>query len=297
MGIRKAVITAGGWGTRFLPVTKSLPKEMLPVLNKPLIQHSIEEAVAVGVETVIIVVSEGKKSILDYFTPHLALEHALQVKGDDHMLDEVAKLARLSTMVELRFVTQEDPRGLGHAVLTSRELVGDEPFLLFLPDDVFEQGETVIRAMARLQEATGGCVLSVKAVSDEDIERYGIIEPTHLCDHTCRVRSLVEKPTRANAPSHLAIMGRYVLTPQVFDVLEDLPPGKNGEIQLTDALQRLVGTQGIHAYEIVGERYDCGTVAGWLEANLVMALRDPETGPALRTALQRLQGRGDFGLR
>ena len=281
MKIRKAVITAAGWGTRFLPVTKSQPKEMLPLVNKPLIQYSVEEAVACGVELVVIVTSMGKRAIEDYFDRSLELERVLEKKGETNLADDIR---RLSSMVDITYVRQKEQLGLGHAVLTARNVVGDEPFILLLPDDIFEQGETTLKQMIKIYQSYESSVVAVKRVGKEEISRYGIIEPSAaggLPERTYRVMNMVEKPGLEEAPSNLAIMGRYILTPQIFKALEDTTPGRNQEIQLTDALQRLRRQQAIYAYEFEGERYDAGTPQGWLETTIALALKDPVIGPRM----------------
>ncbi|MFC1918228.1 UTP--glucose-1-phosphate uridylyltransferase, partial [Chloroflexota bacterium] len=268
MKVRKAVIPAGGLGTRFLPITRSIPKEMLPLLNKPIIQYSIEEAVACGVEVIYIVTAPGKKSIEDYFALQSEPGNPPAASGKTHPLEEISRLSRMS---EIRYILQEKPLGLGHAVFTAREAVDEEPFLLFLPDDLFQQRENLLKKMLDIHHQYHSCVIAVKKVIDQEIPRYGIIDPEELARRIYRVKALVEKPPVSEAPSNLAIMGRYVLTPDIFTALENTPPGRNGEIQLTDALQRLLEKHPINAYEFEGEQYDCGTLPGWLETNLALA--------------------------
>ena len=279
--IRKAVITAAGWGTRFLPITKSQPKEMLPLMNKPLIQYSVEEAISCGVEMIVIVTTLGKRAIEDYFDRSFELERVLEEKGDKKLAEEIR---RLSNMVDICYVRQKEQLGLGHAVLTARNVVGDEPFILLLPDDIFEQGEMTLKQMIKIYQSYESSVVAVKRVGKEEISRYGIIEPSAaggLPERTYRVMNMVEKPGLEEAPSNLAIMGRYILTPQIFKALEDTTPGRNQEIQLTDALQRLRRQQAIYAYEFEGERYDAGTPQGWLETTIALALKDPVIGPRM----------------
>ena len=206
--IRKAVITAAGWGTRFLPVTKAQPKEMLPLVNKPLIQYSVEEAIGCGVELVVIVTALGKKRVIeDHFNRSLDLEHELEQKGEFEMLDQIR---RLSDMVDICYVHQTKQLGLGHAVLTARSVIGDEPFILLLPDDLFEQGELVLRQMIAMHKSNGGSVLAVQQVTKEEVSRYGIIQPRKVAERIYQVLSLIEKPRPEEAPSNLAIMGRYL---------------------------------------------------------------------------------------
>jgi len=283
--IKKAVITAAGWGTRFLPVTKSQPKEMLPLLNKPLIQYSVEEAVACGAELVIIVTSIGKKPMEDYFDRAFELEHSLETHGKTELAKEIR---RLSEMADICYVRQKEQLGLGHAVLTAKRVVGDEPFLLLLPDDIFEQRERVLEQMVEVHHRFGGSVISMKEVPEKEVDRYGIIKSKKLEERIHEVQDLVEKPSPAEAPSRMAIMGRYVITPDIFEALENTPPGRNQEIQITDALRRLARAGRLRGFEFEGERYDAGTQQGWLETNLVFALKDPETGPKLREFIAKL---------
>jgi len=277
--IKKAVITAAGWGTRFLPVTKSQPKEMLPLLNKPLIQYSVEEAVACGAELVIIVTSIGKKPMEDYFDRAFELEHALSRQGKTELAEEIR---RLSELADICYVRQKEQLGLGHAVLTTKRVVGDNPFLLLLPDDIFEQREKVLQQMVDVHDRYDGSVISIKEVHQEDVHRYGIIKSREVETRVHEVQDLVEKPNPSEAPSRLAIMGRYVITPDIFAALENTPPGRNQEIQITDALRHLAKEGHLRGLEFEGERYDAGTLEGWLETNVALALKDPEIGPKLK---------------
>mgnify|MGYP001050440696 CR=1 FL=1 len=282
MKVRKAVITAAGWGIRFLPITKSQRKEMLPLVDKPLIQYSVEEAVACGVELVIIVTAQGKGAIEDHFDRSFELEHFLERKGENKLAEEIR---RLSNMVDICYVRPKERLGLGHAVLAAKRVVGEEPFVLLLPDDLFEGQEAVLRQMLEIYQRYQGNIIAVKRVSKEEINRYGIIEPRKVAEHVYQVINLVEKPQPEQAPSDLAIMGRYVLMPEIFEALESTLPGKNQEIQLTDALAQVLQKQAIYAYEFEGERYDAGTPLGWLEATIVLALGHPDIGPKLREYL------------
>jgi UTP--glucose-1-phosphate uridylyltransferase len=285
MKVRKAVITAAGWGTRFLPITKSQPKEMLPLLNKPLIQYSVEEVIACGVELVVIVTALGKRSIEDYFDRHYELECMLEQKGETRLAQEVS---RLCNMVDICYVRQKEQLGLGHALLMARNVIGNEPFALLLPDDIFENQEQVLKQMLDVSERYGGSTIAVKRVSDNEVSRYGIIRPTRVAERVYQVTNLVEKPAPKDAPSNLAIVGRYVLMPEIFDALESTLPGKNREIQLTDGLQKLLQSQSIYAHEFEGERYDAGTLAEWLKTTVALALKDPKLGPELRQYLAQL---------
>jgi len=285
MRVRKAVITAAGWGTRFLPVTKTQPKEMLPLLNKPLIQYSVEEAAACGVELVVIVTALGKSAIEDYFDRSFELEYLLERKGETRLLEEIR---RLSDMVDICYVRQKEQRGLGDAVLTARSAIGNEPFILLLPDDLFEHREQVLKQMLDIYRRYRGSVVAIQRVTEEEISRYGIIKPKKIAERTYQVMDLVEKPQPRETPSDLAIMGRYVLMPEIFEALQQTPPGRNQEIQLTDALKGLLQQHAIYAYEFEGERYDAGTPLGWLQTTIALALRDPDFGPKLKGYLRGL---------
>jgi UTP--glucose-1-phosphate uridylyltransferase len=281
--VRKAVITAAGWGTRFLPVTKSQPKEMLPLLNRPLIQYSVEEAAACGVDLVIIVTSQGKKPMEDYFDRSLELEQMLERQGKTQQAEEIR---RLSSLADICYVRQKEQLGLGHAVLTAKNVVGHEPFILFLPDDIFEHGELVLKQMLGIHEHHRGSVISVREVAEAEVVRYGIIKSRKVADRVYEIQDLVEKPKIGESPSRLAIMGRYILTPEVFAAIENTPPGRNGEIQITDALKRLNQKQPMHAYEFEGELYDAGTLMGWLKTTVALGLKDPSIGPEFRAYLR-----------
>lgn len=282
--IKKAVITAAGWGTRFLPATKTQPKEMLPLLAKPLIQYSVEEAIGCGVELVVIVTALGKRSMDDYFDRAFDLEHFLEQHGKAQMAQEIRRLA---DMVDICYVRQKEQLGLGHAVLTARKVVGDEPFLVFLPDDVFPDGASTLKKMMEVYQRYDGSVLAVKEVAEDVVDRYGVIKPREIGPRLYQALELVEKPERRKAPSRLAIMGRYVLSPEIFPALEATRPGRGQEIQLTDALQRLATERAVYAYQFEGERHDAGTLRTWLETTITLALRDPELGPWLREFLGR----------
>jgi len=285
MEVRKAVITAAGWGTRFLPITRSLPKEMLPLLDRPLIQYAVEEAVQAGITEVVMVTSPGKSAIKEYFGPHRRLESFLRRKGDVALLE---RTMAVSNLVAISYVRQEEQLGLGHAISTAREAVGDEPFAAILPDDIIDGKVPVLKSMIDVFEKHGAGVLAVERVSDEDTRMYGIIKAEKVADRLYRVIDLVEKPGPALAPSRLGIVGRYVLPPQIFDVLKVTPPGVGGEIQLTDALRLLLKKQALYAYEFEGVRHDTGTPLGWLKANISLALNRPDLAPGLKAYLKKL---------
>jgi UTP--glucose-1-phosphate uridylyltransferase len=285
MKVRKAVITAAGWGTRFLPITRSLPKEMLPLVDKPLIQFSVEEAVKSGIEQIIVVTAPGKKAIEDYFGNSPELESFLEKKGD---WERLRQMRRLPKIADIRFVLQPEPLGLGHAILMAGEAVGDEPFAVILPDDIIVNKIPVLKSMIAVYEKYGAGVIAVERVSDEDTGRYGIIKPRRIAAKLYRVLDLVEKPGPSVAPSRLGIVGRYVLTPQIFDILKATPPGVGREIQVTDALLILLQQQELYAYEFGGIRYDTGTPLGWLQANIALALKRPDLAPGLKDYLKKL---------
>jgi UTP--glucose-1-phosphate uridylyltransferase len=284
MKVRKAVITAAGWGTRFLPVTRSQPKEMLPLVDKPLIQYSVEEAVKSGIEQIIIVTAMGKRAIEDYFDRSYELESYLERKGETSLLKQMRDI---SGMADICYVRQKEQLGLGHAILTAREIIGDEPFAVMLPDDIIASKVPGLKHMIDIYEKYHGGVIAVERVFDEDTRKYGIIEPKQLTKGVYEVLSLVEKPLPSQAPSRLGIIGRYILTPLVFDVLKETPPGKGGEIQLTDALNLLLKSQKLYACELNGTRYDAGTPLGWLKANVALGLKHPGIGRDFRDYLKK----------
>lgn len=285
MTLRKAVIAAAGWGTRFLPLSKSVPKEILPLVDKPIIHYAVEECAAGGIESVIIVTSPGKTAIEDYFDRSAALEQTLRQKGKDDLL---AKISPLPHLASIRFVHQKELLGLGHAVLCARDAVGEEPFALLLPDDLFGQRELVLKKMVAIFEEYHGSVVALRRVAQDEVARYGIVKPEEVTRGIYRITDFVEKPQPSQAPSDLAIMGRYVLTPEIFPELESTTPGAGDEIQLTDGLKRLLRRQAVFGYEIEGDYYDAGTIPGWLKATLSLALKHPDLGAELREYLEQL---------
>jgi len=283
--VRKAIITAAGWGTRFLPVTRSQPKEMLPLVNRPLIQYAVEEAINSGIEQVILITAMGKHAIEDYFDRSFELEYVLEQKGETKLLQE---MRRLSNLVNICYIRQKEQLGLGHAVLIARDIIADEPFAVLLPDDVIDSRVPALKQMIEVYQQRGTSVIAVERVSPQDTVKYGIIEPKEISHRLYQVLSLAEKPEPQEAPSDLGIVGRYILVPEIFDALAATPPGRIKEIQLTDALQLLLKQQVISACEFEGVRYDTGTPSGWLEATIALALKDPDIGPGLRQHLRRL---------
>jgi len=286
MRVRKAVITAAGLGTRFLPATKAQPKEMLPLLDKPIIQYVVEEAVASGIRQIIIITAMGKHAIENHFDRTFELEHALKQKGDEKTLREIR---RISDLANICYVRQKEQLGLGHAVLTAKDLVGDEPFALFLPDDVVEARVPAMKQMLDVYDRYGSSVIAVQAVAPEDTPSYGIVEPRAVEDRVYEALSLVEKPSPEEAPSNLGIVGRYIITPEIFGILEKTPSGRGGEIQLTDGLHLLLKQQRIYAYEFEGTRHDTGTPLGFLKASVELALRSPVYGAPFSGFLHTLK--------
>ncbi len=285
MKVRKAVITAAGWGTRFLPITRSQPKEMLPLVNKPLMQYVVEEAIASGITDIIIITAMGKHAIEDYFDRNFELEHFLQQKGETGLLEE---MRQLSNLVDICYIRQKEQLGLGHAVLTARDIVGEEPFAVILPDDIVDSRVPCLKQMLEVYEEYGGSVIAVEPLPPQDIVKYGVIAGEPVSERVYRLSGLVEKPEPELAPSNLGIVGRYILTPQIFSALEATPPGRTQEIQLTDALQLLLAQEAIYAYVFDGVRHDTGTPAGWLKATVSFALRHPDFGQELRKYLKQL---------
>jgi UTP--glucose-1-phosphate uridylyltransferase len=285
MKVRKAVITAGGWGTRFLPITRSQPKEMLPLINKPLIHYAVEEAINSGIEQVILVTALGKNAIEDYFDRSFELEYFLEQKGEVRLLREMREI---SNLINICYIRQKEQLGLGHAILATRDIVGGEPFAVLLPDDIISGKVPALKQLLEVYERYKTSVLAVEQVSGQDTVKYGIIEPGEISSRLHQVLSLVEKPEPDDAPSNLGIVGRYILMPEIFDALKATRPGKNREIQITDALQLLLKEQKIVACEFEGVRYDTGTPLGWLEATMALALKHPDFGPQLKAYLRKL---------
>jgi UTP--glucose-1-phosphate uridylyltransferase len=283
--VRKAVILAAGYGTRLLPATKSTPKEMIPLVDKPAIQFSVEEAVAAGLTQVIIVTSAGKRSIEDYFDRHSDLEAQLTAKGDTARLQE---LERLHTMADFIFVRQARQNGLGDAVRTARAAVHDEPFVLFLPDDIVLGAPSPSQELIAAYEKYGASIIAVEEVDPQETGSYGIVAGNAVDERTTRLTTLVEKPAPAVAPSNLGIVGRYLLTPAVFEAIGQIQPGYGGELQITDALQRLADTEGMYAYRFSGQRFDTGRPLGLLKASIAVGLTREDIAPGLAEYLRSL---------
>lgn len=275
MRVRKAVLPAAGFGTRFLPATKAIPKEMLPLIDRPIIQYAVEEAVASGIEQIIIVIATGRSAIEDHFDSSPTLERWLEDRGDIEMLRQVRRITETGTIA---FVHQKEQLGLGHAVLMAKDLVGDEPFAVLLSDDVMLNpgGPPVTQQLIDTHAAHRGSAIAVQRVAPQDVSRYGIVKPVREEGRLVEIQDLVEKPSREDAPSDLAVLGRYVLTPKIFDMLEQTQRGAGGEIQLTDAIVALMRDQPVFGYQFEGVRHDAGTRIGWLKANLALALEGDE---------------------
>jgi UTP--glucose-1-phosphate uridylyltransferase len=284
--IRKAVIPAAGLGTRFLPATKAVPKELLPIVDTPTIQLIVEEAVAAGVRDVILICARGKDAMVDHFDIAPELEAHLERGGKLALRDQMRAIAKMANVVTVR---QQEPLGLGHAVLCARDLVGDEPFVVMLGDDIIDAAVPATRQLADCYARTGMGTVALMEVSPEETSSYGIAAGRPLDDRTLRIERLVEKP-KANPPSRLAVIGRYVLPPRIFELLEQVTPGVGGEIQLTDALALLAREQGLVGYRFEGQRYDAGDRFGYLKANVAFALKRPELREPLRAWLREVAG-------
>ena len=285
MNVRKAVILAAGHGTRLLPATKAQPKETLPLIDKPIIQYAVEEAAASGLEQVIIVTSAGKRAVEDHFDRSLDLERALEKKGDLQRLEEMRSI---SDLADIAYVRQHEQRGIGDAVLTVRSWVRDEPFVLFFPDDVIVSEVPAARQLIDVYQAHGGSVLAVEEVPPQEVKSYGIVGGEPLGEGVYQVRNVVEKPEPEEAPSNLGIVGRYVLTPEIFEVLTRTPPGVGDEIQITDGLALLLRDQPMFAYRFQGRRYDTGRPLGLLQASVELALQRPDMATEFRRYLRGL---------
>ena len=286
--LRKVVFPVAGLGTRFLPATKVVAKEMLPVLDRPLIQYAVDEAVDAGADTLVFVTNRYKHAIADYFDKAYELEAKLQEKGKDELLALVQ--GTLPKHVRAIFVTQPEALGLGHAVLCAKPVVGDEPFGVVLPDDlIWNQGKGALRQMAELAQSQNAGVIAVEEVPQADTDKYGIVDATPVDERSAKIRHMVEKPKPADAPSNLAVVGRYVLPGRIFQLLEQTTPGAGGEIQLTDAIEALLKEQGnVLAYRFEGTRFDCGNKAGLVRATMHMALQDPKLAPVVREIIATL---------
>lgn len=283
--VRKAVIPAAGFGTRFLPATKAQPKEMIPIVDKPTIQYNVEELIDAGIEEILIITSRNKDSIIDHFDYSPELESALKKKGKNDLL----KISEeISQMIDIHFIRQKEAKGLGHAILYAKTFVGNEPFAVLLGDDVVFSDQPCIGQLIDVYNKYESSVLGVQKVKKENVNKYGIIEGDLIDERTYRVHGMIEKPSIEEAPTDVAILGRYVLTPEIFDALENTEKGKGGEIQLTDGILKLNDIQKIYAYDFKGRRYDAGNKLGFMEASVEYALRHDEIKDDFKVYLKNL---------
>ncbi len=284
--ITKAVFPAAGLGTRFLPATKASPKEMMPLVDKPLIQYVVEEAVSSGIDQIVLITGRGKRAIEDHFDVAFELEEDLKAKGKHKLLSEVQRIANLVTFCYIR---QKQALGLGHAVLTAKRIVGDEAFAVLLGDDIIDAEVPALKQMMDVYKRYPSTILAIQKVPKSQTQHYGIIDGKRIEDGIYLVKDLVEKPSPHEAPSNLAIIGRYILTPEIFSSLENTKPGKGGEIQLTDGLRLLMNKQPIYAYEFRGKRHDAGDKLGFLKATVEFGLKNKEFGEEFRSYLKKLK--------
>ncbi|WP_123054318.1 UTP--glucose-1-phosphate uridylyltransferase GalU [Clostridium sp. JN-1] len=273
MEVKKAIIPAAGLGTRFLPATKAQPKEMLPIVDKPTIQYIIEEAVASGIEEILIITGRNKRAIEDHFDKSVELEKELEEHGKDELLSMVKEI---SNMVDIYYIRQKEPKGLGHAINCARTFVGNEPFAVMLGDDVVDSKVPCLKQLIDCFNEYRTSIIGVQEVPREEVYKYGIVKGMHIEDKVYKVKDLIEKPKVDEAPSNIAILGRYIITPTIFDILRNTSPGKGGEIQLTDALRTLIDCEAMYAYNFEGRRYDVGDKLGFLEATVEYALKRKE---------------------
>ncbi|MFE4425946.1 UTP--glucose-1-phosphate uridylyltransferase GalU [Peribacillus butanolivorans] len=283
--VRKAIIPAAGLGTRFLPATKAMPKEMLPIVDKPTIQYIVEEAVASGIEDIIIVTGKGKRAIEDHFDFAPELEQNLMEKGKVELLNKVQYSTNLAN---IHYIRQKEPKGLGHAVWCARKFIGDEPFAVLLGDDIVQSETPCLRQLINQYEETNNSIIGVQTVPNEETNRYGIIDPAYQDGRLYQVENFVEKPALGTAPSNLAIMGRYILTPEIFSFLDQQEAGAGGEIQLTDAIQKLNQLQSVFAYDFEGKRYDVGEKLGFVKTTVEYALQNEEIKDDLVEYLEQM---------
>ncbi|RZT21369.1 UTP--glucose-1-phosphate uridylyltransferase GalU [Fictibacillus sp. BK138] len=283
--VRKAIIPAAGLGTRFLPATKAMPKEMLPIVDKPTIQYIVEEAIESGIEDIIIVTGKGKRAIEDHFDHAFELEQNLFEKGKFDLLDKVKQSSKLA---DIHYIRQKEPKGLGHAVNCAKKFIGDEPFAVLLGDDIVQADKPCLKQLIEQYEKTGSSVIGVQEVPEDQTSRYGIVDPMSKLGNLYGVNNFVEKPKQGTAPSNLAIMGRYILTPEIFTYLDEQETGAGGEIQLTDAIQKLNLLQRVFAYNFNGQRFDVGEKLGFITTTIEFALKDKEISKQLLPELERL---------
>lgn len=281
--VKKAIIPAAGMGTRFLPATKAMPKEMLPIVDKPTIQYIVEEAIASGIEDIIIVTSHTKRAIEDHFDINFELEESLKKSGKLDLLEKVKEAD-----IDIHYIRQKEPKGLGHAVWCARKFIGDEPFAVLLGDDIVQADTPGLKQLIDKYDKTGNSVIGVQTVDDDETDRYGIVNPISKDGRLYEVKEFVEKPKLGTAPSNLAIMGRYVLTPEIFNHLDKQLIGAGGEIQLTDAIQMLNEEQQVYAYDFEGKRYDVGEIMGFVKTTVEFALKDERIKDEFKTYLNEI---------
>lgn len=282
--VKKAIIPAAGLGTRFLPATKTIPKEMLPILDRPTIEYIVEEAIVSGIEDIIIVTGKGKQAIEDHFDFNFELENNLSKKGEIDLLEKI----KHSSNIDIHYIRQKEPKGLGHAVWCARKFIGDEPFAVLLGDNIVQAKNPCLRQLIDQYYDTNSSIIGVQHVNENETNRYGIIDPISFKNRLYQVRNFIEKPKQGTAPSNLAIMGRYILTPEIFELLGESKLGYGGEIQLTDAIQRLNKTKIVYAYDYEGESYDIGQKLGFIKANIEFALKNDEIGKAVKKIMKEL---------
>jgi len=287
MKVRKAIIPAAGLGTRFLPATKAMPKEMLPIVDKPTIQYIVEEAINAGIEDIIIVTGKGKRAIEDHFDNSFELEQNLLSKGKVELLSEVQKPSN----VDIHYIRQKEPKGLGHAIWCARKFIGNEPFAVLLGDDIVQSETPCLKQMMNQFDRFSSSILGVQSVNPNEVSRYGIVDGKEINNKLYSIKALVEKPAVEEAPSNLAIMGRYILTPRIFDILQNQTPGAGGEIQLTDAIAALNQFEAVYAYEFEGKRYDVGEKLGFIETTIEFALQHDDLKYPLLDFLSKVMNR------
>ena len=285
MKVRKVVIPAAGFGTRFLPATKSMPKEMMPVIDKPVIHYGVEEALKSGITDIVFITGRGKNALEDYFDYSYELEDALKKSGKE---DLHASIRDISEMADIVYIRQKEALGLGHAILKAKNVIGNEPFAIILPDVLVDSATPCVKQLIDVYEKTGKSVIAVKEVPKEKVSSYGIVDPKTK-DREFEIKGLVEKPNPEEAPSNLSILGRYVLSPKIFEYLQETKPGKGGEIQLTDALVRLMESDGMYGVITDGDDYDCGDKLGFLKATVFLGLKNKEIGEEFRTYLSKTE--------
>lgn len=286
MSIRKAIIPAAGLGTRFLPATKAQPKEMLPIVDKPTIQYIVEEAVKAGIEQILIITGRNKRAIEDHFDKSIELENELE----SHNKQELLKIVRdVSNMIDIYYIRQKEPKGLGHAINCAKTFVGNEPFAVMLGDDVVDSDVPCLKQLIDCYDQYKTTILGVQEVPHKEVSKYGIVNGIYIDNDVYKLKDVVEKPAIDEAPSNIAILGRYIITPEIFEVLENTLPGKGGEIQLTDALKTLMNKESIYAYKFQGKRYDVGDKLGFLQATVEFALKREDLGKPFKNYLSELK--------